>query len=579
MSEENNDILDSSYPLGEGFEVDREGVWFSIPINNEAEIQTVFVCAPLHVMAYARDDRNENYSKLLKFLDPDGKEHKWLMPQELLASDGGELRRILLSKGLRLGEDKRAKDLLTRYLLSCDPINRVRTIDRTGWHGQMFVLPEETLGKLSGEKVFYLGPSNTQSIFRAAGTLEDWKKQVALRCMGNPRLIFSVSTSFAGPLLAICHEENGGFHFRGTSSSGKTTALHVAASVFGAKQFIQRWRGTANGLEAVAKMYNDLVLLLDEMGEIHPKDAGEVAYMLGNGTGKARADKMGGARDKAKWRLIFLSTGEVSLAQHMMEEKKHARAGQETRIADIPTDVGKFGLFDDLHEFSDGAAFSNAIKEATREYHGAAGREYIAKLSENFDTIRDSVDAIIDLFVHENIPPGSSGQVKRVGRRFGLIAAGGELATSYGITDWPQGTAREAAKTCFLDWLNSRGSDKDLEEKTILSRLQHFFESHGNSRFSDWDEDIDVKTYNRAGFKKNEGVQTQYYVLPEVFRNEVCAGLDWKKAGKLAVDFGFVMPSTDGKSTRTETLPGFGKMRCYRFVRIPVTGEPEDETP
>ena len=91
--------------------------------------------------------------------------------------------------------------------------------------------------------------------------------------------------------------------------------------------------------------------------------------------------------------------------------------------------MGKFGLFDDLHGFSDGAAFSNVIKEAAREYHGTAGREYIAKLSENFDTIRDSVDAVIDIFVHENVPAGSSGQVKRVGRRFGLVAAGGELAT------------------------------------------------------------------------------------------------------------------------------------------------------
>jgi putative DNA primase/helicase len=570
------DNLDNSYPLGEGFEVNQEGVWFLVPINKGTEVQKIFVCAPLYVLAYARDDRNENYSKLLKFFDPDGKEHLWLMPQELLASDGGELRKILLSKGLRLGEEKKSKDLLTRYLLSCDPISRVRTIDRTGWYGQMFIFPEETVGKQTGEKVLYLGPSNTQSIFCTAGTLEDWKNQVSLRCVGNPRLIFSASTSFAAPLLAICHEENGGFHFRGTSSTGKTTALYVAASVFGAKQFIQRWRGTANGLEAVAKIYNDLVLLLDEMGEIHPKDAGEVAYMLGNGTGKARADKLGGARDKAKWRLIFLSTGEISLAQHMMEEKKQAKAGQETRIADIPTDVGKFGLFDDLHEFGDGAAFSTAIKEATREYYGTAGREYIAKLSDNFETIRDAVDAIIDTFVHDNVPKGSSGQVKRVGRRFGLIAAGGELATSYGITGWPVGAALGAAKVCFLDWLESRGSDKDLEEKTILSRLQHFFESHGNSRFSEWNEDADSKTYNRAGFKKWDGAQLHYYVLPEVFRNEICAGLDWKRAGKLALDLGFVMPSTDGKSTRTEMLPGIGKMRCYRFVRIPGIKE-EDE--
>ncbi len=87
-------------------------------------------------LAYARNERHENYSKLLTFCDPDGKIHEWLMPQELLAGDGNEVRKTLLSMGLKIGEDRQAKDLLTRYLLSCHPIDRVRTVDRTGWHGQ-----------------------------------------------------------------------------------------------------------------------------------------------------------------------------------------------------------------------------------------------------------------------------------------------------------------------------------------------------------------------------------------------------------------------------------------------------------
>ena len=85
---------------------------------------------------------------------------------------------------------------------------------------------------------------------------------------------------------------------------------------------------------ALLSIVIDLLLPLDEMGEINPKDTGEVAYMLGNGTVKARADKTGGARDKAKFKCIFLSTGETSLAQHMLSvqlalsksaaRKKHA---------------------------------------------------------------------------------------------------------------------------------------------------------------------------------------------------------------------------------------------------------------
>lgn len=37
---------------------------------------------------------------------------------------------------------------------------------------------------------------------------------------------------------------------------------------------------------------------------------------------------------------------------------------------------------------------------------------------------------------------------------------------------------------CFMDWLEHRGDDQDIEEKKILSKIQLFFEVHGDSRFS-----------------------------------------------------------------------------------------------
>lgn len=314
--------------------------------------------------------------------------------------------------------------------------------------------------------------------------------------------MFSLSAGFAGPLLGICHEENGGFHLRGASSTGKTTSLYVAASLFGGKDYIQRWRATTNGLEATAKIYNDLLLPLDEIGEINPRDVGELAYMLGNGTGKARAEKTGGAREKAKFRCLFLSTGEISLSQHMLEDGKRAKAGQETRIADIPADVNPLGIFEYIHGYSDGASFADALMDAARKFHGSAGREYILRLSADFEMVRNAVDATIDSFVEKYVSKDSSGQVKRVGRRFGLVAAGGELAIHFGLVPWEKGSAIASAGKCFNDWLEYRGDDQGLEEKKILSKVQLFFELHGDSRFSPWSCESGITTYNRAGFKK-----------------------------------------------------------------------------
>jgi putative DNA primase/helicase len=116
--------------------------------------------------------------------------------------------------------------------------------------------------------------------------------------------------------------ESGGFHFRGDSSSGKTTALKVAASVYGGASYLQRWRTTDNALEAIAAQHCDGLLILDELAQVDPKTAGECAYMLANEQSKARATRTGTPRARLSWRLLFLSAGELGLADHMAEGMK-----------------------------------------------------------------------------------------------------------------------------------------------------------------------------------------------------------------------------------------------------------------
>jgi putative DNA primase/helicase len=79
--------------------------------------------------------------------------------------------------------------------------------------------------------------------------------------------------------------------------------------------------------------------MLDELSQVQPREAGEIAYMLANGSGKLRANIKGEAREKATWRLLFLSSGEVTLAEHMTEGGKKARAGMEIRLVDIHADA------------------------------------------------------------------------------------------------------------------------------------------------------------------------------------------------------------------------------------------------
>ena len=91
-------------------------------------------------------------------------------------------------------------------------------------------------------------------------------------------------------------------HFRGVSSEGKTTALRVAATVWGEPGRLERWRTTANALEGVALAHNDNLLCLDELKELDPRQAGGVAYML---AGKRRGQPHRGTRPRLTWRPPF----------------------------------------------------------------------------------------------------------------------------------------------------------------------------------------------------------------------------------------------------------------------------------
>ena len=61
-----------------------------------------------------------------------------------------------------------------------------------------------------------------------------------------------------------------------------------------------RGASTANGLEAVAELHNDLTLFLDEFAQMDPREAAETAYLLGNGSGKTRMSRNIGARKSCR---------------------------------------------------------------------------------------------------------------------------------------------------------------------------------------------------------------------------------------------------------------------------------------
>src|SRR3546814_3073270 len=100
-------------------------------------------------------------------------------------------------------------------------------------------LPSSTYGESPGEPVIFQGATADGVALAIAGTMNEWRAQVSAPCIGNSRLVLALSAAFAGPCLGLLDTEGGGFHLRGSSSSGKSTALAVAASVFGPPAYMR----------------------------------------------------------------------------------------------------------------------------------------------------------------------------------------------------------------------------------------------------------------------------------------------------------------------------------------------------
>ncbi len=543
------------------FKANEKGVFYL------REEEVLWICSQLEIKALLRDKASENWGRLLEFYDSDKHLHTWAMPMEMLKGSGEEVRGELLRLGLDIAAGNKARNLLLAYIMTSKPTQRARCVSRTGWYDNFFVLPQQTFGS-SIERLIYQAETQPKD-YQQNGSLENWQQHVAALCVSNSRLVLALSCAFAAMLLYPANMESGGIHFVGESSSGKTTALKVAASVFGGSNYVNRWRGTTNGIEALAALRSDTLLILDELAQVDAREAGEIAYMLANGSGKTRADKNGAARSRHEWRLLFLSAGEVGLAQHMLEVGKKIKAGQEVRLVDIPSDTEHcMGIFEELHGFTSAVKLSKALIQGSAQYYGTAAIAFLQKITvaNYFLLLPQTIKILIDQFLNKNLPPNSSGQVFRVCERFGLIAAAGELATDFGITGWSSGESNLAASTCFKAWLAHRGGHGNQERMHILAQVKAFFEAHGESRFSHWEAE-NSHTINRAGFKKIQEGTLKFYVFPEIFRQEICMGLDYRSVSHCLMAERWIEPDQQGKPYRREYLPTIGRSRCYVFTK------------
>jgi uncharacterized protein (DUF927 family) len=306
---------------------------------------------------------------------------------------------------------------------------------------------------------------------------------------------------------------------------------------------------------------------------IEGKEAQQALYGLSNGAGKQRAGRSGDLREPKSWRVLALSTGELPVESKLSQERgQKAMAGQLVRMLDIPADRGRgFGAFDSAGGFDDAAKLSQAIKQAAKSAYGTLGPAFVRMIvTMGADKAVSFLRNYVDAFVGQNVDAGADGQVKRAAMRIALIAGAGEFAATEGLAPWGVGEADAAAQWALCEWVRLRGGSEAAEVGQAIAQVRRFIVQHGASRFEPHDAADSYRVQNRVGWiKKRADGERIFCIPPDLWKSEVCSGLDPSHVAAILAKIGMLIPDK-GKLARPEHIGSLDRSIRVYVVRAAI---------
>lgn len=216
------------------------------------------------------------------------------------------------------------------------------------------------------EKSKYVGHLNLEP----KGDKNAWFAFVKAEMVGSVETQFTVSLSFSaiihGALKDMIDVENFVVHYRGDSSSGKTTELCLGASVFGAgtvddeRGIISTWNATKNAILRRLMRTSGMLMGLDEISMNREKDFTGLLYSISSGVEKDRLTREAQVQSRLTGRYLLMSTGEASLLA-----KTNGNIGLSLRVLEF-----------DSHQWTSSAEQAERIKCFCKNNYGHAATEF-----------------------------------------------------------------------------------------------------------------------------------------------------------------------------------------------------------
>ncbi len=132
---------------------------------------------PIWIEALSRDGEGENWGRYVAWKDPDGTLHQEAISAGRFHSKGNELAQDLADRGLSIVPRKETK--LLQYLAAFNINKRMKSATATGWLGEAFVLPAQTINAPDTDQIVYQPVEYhvAADAIYSQGTPQEWRER------------------------------------------------------------------------------------------------------------------------------------------------------------------------------------------------------------------------------------------------------------------------------------------------------------------------------------------------------------------------------------------------------------------
>lgn len=400
LIEGNEEIIPDAFEIGENgwlYKLVQKGTG-----DNKETVRKLITSTPPFITKQFKDIENSVISYELSF----GKNnHITKIPVQ--AIDIADTKNIinLSSKGLDVDTVNRLE--VVNFISMFKRINELeteKTVSRLGHVKGRFIHP---LIENDAELIIHEeGYKNIVNAFKTKGTLKDYADTVFNEVKNSPMAMMFMYASLGSVLLHDFDVEPFIVDMASKTSTGKTTALKVAGSVWGTKDLISEWNTTKVNVERKAGIMNSFPLIYDDTRKAPYYQLADIIYQFSGGRSKGRGNIHSIDVEKT-WQNILISTGETSIVEYGNE-----KAGIGARVITLQDEP-----------FTDDISFQN-IYDGISSNFGHIGIAFIDQYQSNKKRYYEVFKGHEKMFIEK---AGDNEVMQRLGRAFAVLQTAAEI--------------------------------------------------------------------------------------------------------------------------------------------------------